>query len=91
MKVIHGDCLNELPKIDDNSIDMIYIDPPFFTNKTQKLKGYFYEDIWNNSEEYSKFLYDRIVKMKRVLKDTGSIFVHCDTNSNYIIRNIMNI
>ena len=37
-KVILGDCLDILPTIEENSIDLIYLDPPFFTNKIQKLK-----------------------------------------------------
>ena len=34
---INGDCLIELKKIQDNSIDLIYLDPPFYTQKKQKL------------------------------------------------------
>ena len=34
--VILDDCLNVAKNIDSNSIDLIYLDPPFFTNKTQK-------------------------------------------------------
>ena len=36
--VIHGDCLDILKQIDSNSVDMIYLDPPFFTQKMQSLK-----------------------------------------------------
>lgn len=31
--LIHGDCKTELQKIEQNSIDLIYLDPPFFTKK----------------------------------------------------------
>jgi len=37
-KVLHGDCLDILPTFETESIDMIYLDPPFFTNTIQKLK-----------------------------------------------------
>ena len=91
-KVILGDCLDILPTIEENSIDLIYLDPPFFTNKIQKLKTrdgkkeFSYSDIWQSHEEYSKFLFDRLVELKRVLKDDGSIFVHCDRNATHIVK-----
>jgi site-specific DNA-methyltransferase (adenine-specific) len=91
-KVILGDCLEILPIFEDNSIDLIYLDPPFFTNKIQKLKTkdgekeFSYNDIWQSNEEYTKFLYKRLVELKRVLKDSGNIFVHCDKNATHIIR-----
>ena len=91
-KVILGDCLDILPTIEENSIDLIYLDPPFFTNKIQKLKTrdgkkeFSYSDIWKSHEEYSKFLFDRLVELKRVLKDDGSIFVHCDRNATNIVK-----
>jgi len=91
-KVILGDCLDILSTIEENSIDLIYLDPPFFTNKIQKLKTrdgkkeFSYSDIWQSHEEYSKFLFDRLVELKRVLKDDGSIFVHCDRNATHIVK-----
>jgi len=91
-RVIHGDCLDILPTFEDNSIDLIYLDPPFFTNKIQKLKTkdgkkeFSYSDIWQSHDEYSKFLFDRLVELKRVLKEDGSIFVHCDKNATHIIK-----
>jgi len=91
-KVIIGDCLDILPTLEKDSIDLIYLDPPFFTNKIQKLKTrdgekeFSYSDIWQSHEEYSKFLFDRLIELKRVLKDSGSIFVHCDRNATHIIR-----
>ena len=39
MSVILGDSLDKLKNINDNSIDLIYLDPPFFTQKTQKSKN----------------------------------------------------
>ena len=35
--LINGDCLEELKKINDLSIDLIYLDPPFYTQKKQIL------------------------------------------------------
>lgn len=36
--VIRDDCLNALKKMEGESIDMAYLDPPFFTQKEQHLK-----------------------------------------------------
>jgi site-specific DNA-methyltransferase (adenine-specific) len=35
-RVIHGDCLDVLPSIPDGSVDLVYVDPPFNTGKTQR-------------------------------------------------------
>lgn len=94
-KVLLGDCLELLKKFDENSIDLIYLDPPFFTNTIQKLKTrdgnkeFSYKDIWKSNNEYAEFLYDRLLELKRVLKNTGSIFVHCDKHSTHIIKMVL--
>lgn len=94
-KVLLGDCLELLKEFENNSIDLIYLDPPFFTNTIQKLKTrdgskeFSYKDIWKSNEEYAEFLYYRFIELKRVLKDTGSIFVHCDKNSTHIVKTLL--
>jgi site-specific DNA-methyltransferase (adenine-specific) len=94
-KVLHGDCLDILPTFKDESIDLIYLDPPFFTNTVQKLKTrdgskeFSYSDIWKSHEEYAEFLYTRLKELKRVLKSDGSIFVHCDKNSTHIVKTLL--
>lgn len=94
-KVLQGDCLELLKEFDDHSIDLIYLDPPFFTNTIQKLKTrdgskeFSYRDIWKSNEEYAEFLYYRLIELKRVLKDTGNIFVHCDKNSTHIVKTLL--
>ncbi len=94
MEVIHGDNLAILKEIEAESIDLIYMDPPFFTQKTQKLtdksnKIFSFEDSWPSIESYKLFLKDRIQECKRVLKKTGSIFVHCDKSANHHVRLIL--
>ena len=91
-KLIHGDCINELEKIEPCSIDLIYLDPPFFTQKIQKLKTrdnsieYSFKDIWDNIKEYKKYIQERLQKCKKILKDTGSIFLHCDRSAPHYLR-----
>ncbi len=93
-KIFHGDCINLLDNFNLESVDLIYLDPPFFTGKVfngtkPKTKSYTFDDIWLNSSEYAKFLYVRLNKCHYLLKDTGSIIVHCDRNSVHIIRFIL--
>lgn len=92
-KLILGDCLEVLKTIDSETVDLIYIDPPFFSNRT-------YEVIWGDKGEvrsfedrfsggidhYISWLKDRIQEMHRILKPTGSIFVHCDWHAHAYIR-----
>jgi site-specific DNA-methyltransferase (adenine-specific) len=90
-----GDCLSWLKTIDPDSIDLVYLDPPFFTQKVQKSKTrdntqeYCFSDTWENIEEYKTFFRLRIEQCRRVLRGTGSIFVHCDSSASHHIRLIL--
>lgn len=90
--LIQGDCKIKLAKIEPCSIDLIYLDPPFFTQKTQKQKTrdnskeYSFEDSWGNIEEYKEYIRERLEKCKDVLSDTGSIFLHCDRSASHYLR-----
>ncbi|HEW98677.1 MAG: site-specific DNA-methyltransferase [Candidatus Parabeggiatoa sp. nov. 3] len=87
-----GDCLDLLKPISDASIDLVYLDPPFFTETVQRLKTrdrtkeFSYHDIWGCQKKYTDFLFHRLLELKRVIKDSGSIFVHCDINATHLIR-----
>ncbi len=87
-----GDCLEIMQGLKENSIDMIYLDPPFFTNKKHSLSSrdrtshYSFNDIWDTHKTYSEFILLRLIEAKRILKDTGSIFIHCDKSANHILR-----
>jgi site-specific DNA-methyltransferase (adenine-specific) len=91
----YGDCLSWLKTIDPGSIDLVYLDPPFFTQRVQKSKTrdntqeYCFSDTWTNIEEYKTFLRLRIEQCRKVLRDTGSIFVHCDSSASHHIRLIL--
>lgn len=87
-----GDCLEIMQGLTKNSIDMIYLDPPFFTNKKHSLSSrdrkshYSFNDIWDTHKTYAEFILVRLIEAKRILKDTGSIFIHCDKSANHILR-----
>lgn len=93
-QVYNVDCLVGMRKIEDESIDLIYLDPPFFTQKNHSLSSkngekYTFSDKWENIEEYLNFLKERFLEMKRILKKDGNIFVHCDKTVNHKIRNLL--
>lgn len=85
-------------------IDMIYIDPPFdskaqykktikinskdVSNDMMSFEEVQYKDIWTN-DTYLQFLYERLIIMRELLKDTGSIWVHCDQSKGHYIKIIL--
>ena len=74
-----------LPKFKEK-VQTIYIDPPF--NKEQNA-DYLYNVKYKDST-WATMLENRISIAKYLLKDTGSLFVRCDYNGNWIIRPLMN-
>nr|WP_181716627.1 DNA methyltransferase [Psychrobacter sp.] len=84
-----------MKEIKECSIDLIYLDPPFFSNRTHTLKNrtqnkYFsFDDTWENNASYAEFLKNRIEIMHSLLKPTGSIFVHCDKSGEHIVRAVL--
>ncbi|MCS7165984.1 MAG: DNA methyltransferase, partial [Candidatus Calescibacterium sp.] len=73
-----------LPKFKEK-VQTIYIDPPF--NKEQDA-DYHYSVKYKDST-WATMLENRISLAKEFLKDTGSIFVRCDYNGNWIVRPLM--
>ena len=92
-----GDNLKVLEAFPDKSIDLIYIDPPFFSGKNydQVFEDRFavkaFKDTFDGHESsYIPFMRDRIYQMYRVLKLTGSFYLHCDYHANFSLRQICN-
>jgi len=92
-KLICGDNLDELAKIPKESIDLIYIDPPFFTHKQYEViwgdeaEVRSFKDRWEGGiEHYISWLKPRVQAMYEVLKPTGSFYIHCDWHANAHIR-----
>lgn len=85
-------------------IDLIYIDPPFdskaqyrktikiksndVSNDTMAFEEKQYNDIWTN-DTYLQFMYERIILLRELLSDTGSIWVHCDMSKGHYIKIIL--
>jgi len=94
--IYEGDNLEVLSKFPDNSVDLIYADPPFFSNKQYEIiwkdgaEIRAFEDRWKGGiENYIAWMEPRIREMHRVLKDTGSMYLHCDWHANAHLRILM--
>jgi len=92
MTLIAGNCNAELKKIEANTIDLVYLDPPFFTQRDHILKTrdntkeYSFEDKWSSINDYLEFIKECLAECRRVLKSTGSIFLHCDKSASHYLR-----
>ena len=117
----HGDCLFVMKHdIEPSSVDLIYLDPPFFTGKVQKGTAKWqpgamevsYEDskhFWkekglaSHAPEWLKhialqrpdfaaylfYMMERLQACHTVLKDSGSIYLHCDEKASHYLKMIM--
>jgi len=88
-----GDNLIWLKKFPDKLVDLIYLDPPFFSNKQyevifhdgQEIRSF--EDRWKGGiNHYIGWMRERIFEMHRVLKDTGSFYLHCDWHAGHYLK-----
>lgn len=89
--LFNADCLAVMTGLADASVDMIYLDPPFFTQRVQSLSDangekHEFSDVWASLDEYLGYMKSRIAEMKRILKHTGGIFLHCDTSASHHLR-----
>ena len=122
-----ADNLDIMRGIDSETINLIYLDPPFNTNKQykapigSKAEGAEFKDIWTDEDvrfewhgeiaeqhqelyqviQASETLYDksmkiyltamtvRLFEMKRLLKPTGSIYLHCDPTASHYLKLVM--
>jgi len=108
--LFHGDNKEVLASLLEQGfrgkVDLIYIDPPFASNKDYirkvELRGLkslgrleedsesiiqqtMYEDIWKR-DEYFQFMYERLILLKELLAETGSIYVHLDYRMVHYIK-----
>lgn len=93
-KLIINNCNIELPNVKNNSVDLVYMDPPFFTQRTHVLKNrenieYKFDDKYSSLEDYLFQIGTTIEHAQRILKDTGSIFVHCDKTASHHLRQVL--
>jgi len=92
-RLFFGDCLHVMRQLPSRSIDLIYIDPPFFSGRQynvifgDKNEMRSFSDIWEGGMPgYLIWLNARLFEMKRLLKDTGSIYVHLDWRAVHYVK-----
>ncbi|MDR1023554.1 MAG: hypothetical protein LBL94_09845 [Prevotellaceae bacterium] len=92
-RLILGDNLEVLKAMEGETVDLIYLDPPFFSNRDYEViwgdegEVRSFQDRWAGGiEHYIAWLKERVGEMHRVLKPAGSIFLHCDWHANAYIR-----
>jgi len=94
-KVIKGNCIEEMQKIETEFVDLVYLDPPFYTQRTHSLRTrdsttkYEFDDKWNSLDDYLLLIEKCLIECKRVLKKSGSIFLHCDKSASHHLRVIL--
>ena len=83
-----GDNLEQLRKLPEACIDLIYIDPPFNSNRNYEVfwgetkEKRAFEDRHESTQAYIDFMRPRCVELARVLKKTGSFHHHCDGHAS---------
>ena len=122
--IFTGDNLPIMRGINSESVDLIYLDPPFNSNANyaapigSKAAGAEFKDTWtlddvdnawldlietkypalnrvihaamtNSDKSYLIYMAARLLEMKRILKDTGSIYLHCDPTMSHYLKLVM--
>lgn len=99
-KVIHGDALEILKKVPDDSVDLVFLDPPYFLQlPKKKLKRWNVnsdvegvDDTWDKFEsfgEYDEFISTILDEVKRIMKDNATIWVISTYHSIFRIGKIL--
>jgi site-specific DNA-methyltransferase (adenine-specific) len=87
-----GDCLEKLKALPDDCIDLIYIDPPFNSNRNYEVfwgetkEKRAFEDRHASTQAYIDYMRPRCVELARVLNKTGSFYYHCDWHASHYVK-----
>lgn len=87
-----GDNLEQLAKLPDACIDLVYIDPPFNSNRNYEVfwgetkEKRSFEDRHASTQAYIDYMRPRCVHLARVLKKTGNFYYHCDWHASHYVK-----
>jgi DNA modification methylase len=87
-----GDNLEKLKEFPDKCIDLIYIDPPFNSNRNYEVfwgeikEKRSFEDRHESTKAYIEFMRPRCEQLARILKPTGSFYYHCDWHACHYVK-----
>lgn len=128
----YGDCLDWMSQWDDQSVDLIYLDPPFnsktdynvlYSTEGETAQFRAFSDTWSwdaaaaerlerfeggagrlahdvitgldrmlgpsGMLAYLTYMAERLEQMQRLLKPTGSIYLHCDPTASHYLKAVM--
>lgn len=80
-----------LKEISKNYVQLIYLDPPFFTNRSHESNNtngrISFDDIWKNGiDDYLRFMRGVLVESLRILDSGGALFLHCDWHAVHYLK-----
>ena len=92
-RLFSGDNLGVMRSLAAESVDLIYLDPPFFSQREYSIvwgeagERRSFSDIWKEGlPGYLTWLNARLAEAKRLLKWTGSLYLHCDWHAGHYIK-----
>ena len=90
--IYRGDCLEILRHFPGDCVDLIYIDPPFNSNRNYEIfwgdvgEKRAFDDRYGDAMAYVAYMRPRIGELCRVLKKSGSFYYHCDWHASHYIK-----
>lgn len=91
-----NDNVERLASIPSETVDLIYLDPPFFSNRVYEViwgdeaEVRSFEDRWDGGiQHYVGWMRDRVTELHRVLKPTGSLYLHCDPHASHYLKTML--
>ena len=90
------DNLERLAALPDECVDLIYLDPPFFSNRVYEViwgdeaEMRSFEDRWDGGiKHYVGWMEERVLQLHRILKSNGSLYLHCDPHASHYLKVLM--
>ena len=87
-----GDNLDQIKKLPDACVDLIYIDPPFNSNRNYEIfwpetsEKRRFDDRHESTKAYIDYMRPRCEQLARVLKKTSSFYYHCDWHASHYVK-----
>ena len=94
-RVLKGSALELLALEPPYSFDLAYLDPPFFTQTTHRARSRrdgivrSFNDKWMDKTGYVGWLFSLLAEVRRVLRPSGAVMVHCDWRASHYVRLIL--
>jgi len=86
--LVAGDNLEWMSSLEDAACDLIYVDPPFMSDKVRSCQGRaVFDDRWPDGlSSYLDFLRPRVAQMHRLLSPHGSLYIHLDWRTVHYVK-----